>query len=281
MRVLVLGFVAVLSACGDVNTDPTPAGARPLDRAEREMAELRQRVAELEAIVEGLSRDDDGDLVLSGANLRIVNGTGTTVGENNGVGNLIIGYDEEHEDPWSRNAGGVKLASHSLILGPHHSYRTVGSVVAGAHHTVFGENSAAVGGSHHYLRIGDSDKGSGLAAFGGTNASITADHGTAVGVDQGGVNARFAVKIGGYGGNIWAPGAISIGSQRANIYDPAVNSISIGTHGGGMWAADSITLGARNTTTTRDGGIVIGGHNSWDRDADVIIDHHRDASVDP
>ncbi len=67
--------------------------------------QLDTRINALTTLFEGVSRNRN-TIVISGANLQIVNGTGTTQGEENGSGNLIIGYNE-------------KKPGESLLLGSH------------------------------------------------------------------------------------------------------------------------------------------------------------------
>jgi hypothetical protein len=63
------------------------------------------KVDALTALLEGVTRNRN-TIVIKGANLQIVNGTGATLGEVNGTGNLIIGYNE-------------KKPGESLLLGSH------------------------------------------------------------------------------------------------------------------------------------------------------------------
>mgnify|MGYP001125547619 CR=1 FL=1 len=77
---------------------------------------LSERIARLESLLEHVSRDGD-TLVVSGANLQVVNGTGTTDGEPNGLGNVIVGYNEERTDDDNDRTG-----SHVLVLGAENNY---------------------------------------------------------------------------------------------------------------------------------------------------------------
>jgi hypothetical protein len=88
-------------------------------------------------------RDAQGNLVptvvVSGANLQVVNGLGATNGqpadpqatdplvtETNGLGNLIVGYNED--DPYeTRERGG----SHNVILGQGQEFTSFGGLIAG------------------------------------------------------------------------------------------------------------------------------------------------------
>jgi hypothetical protein len=54
--------------------------------------ELSAEVEALQATLAGVTRDGD-TLLFDGMNVQVANGTGTTDGEPNGTGNLIVGYD--------------------------------------------------------------------------------------------------------------------------------------------------------------------------------------------
>lgn len=80
------------------------------------------------------------DVYLTAANLHIENGQAST-DTTNGLGNLIVGYNE---------LGGRKAAdrtgSHNLVVGPGHGYTSYGGLIAGYENYVSGEYSAVSGG---------------------------------------------------------------------------------------------------------------------------------------
>jgi len=115
-------------------------------------------------------------VVFTGINVQIVNGLGNT-GSINGLGNLIVGYDEDrpalhpdyrmpdcslgqHDDPSYNVAagraacesnGGVwavnhKSGSHNLIVGEGHNYSSSGCVVFGTWNTVNAQGATVTAG---------------------------------------------------------------------------------------------------------------------------------------
>ena len=74
------------------------------------------------------------DMVISGANLHIVNGAGATTTKN-GLGNLMIGYNELRSDTPNTD---VRTGSHNLILGEENSVSSYGGIVGGRHDTIAG-----------------------------------------------------------------------------------------------------------------------------------------------
>jgi hypothetical protein len=107
------------------------------------VAALEATVAELEALLEDVSRtqvNGNDTLVLSGMNLQVNNGTGSSVGGPNGLGNLQIGYD----GPRPTNSN--KAGSHYLVIGDGHNYTGNVGIVSGITNTVTGNNAAVLGG---------------------------------------------------------------------------------------------------------------------------------------
>ena len=85
---------------------------------------LDQRVAALETKLHFLTTSGTS-MIISGANLFIRNGLGIT-NSVNGLGNLILGFNE----PRPLNADGtnpnVRTGSHNLVLGVRNNYRSYG-----------------------------------------------------------------------------------------------------------------------------------------------------------
>ncbi|TFH18686.1 MAG: hypothetical protein E4H03_14390, partial [Myxococcales bacterium] len=150
--------------CGDVNGDGTVAVTDALmvlkqstgagidmhcdEEPDTGDADLEARVAALEALL--ASAELVGDtIVFSGVNVQIVDGSGSTDGGDteecrkdkdcsdgalctdfgrcvlgDGVGNLIIGYNEADSDD-------LKIGSHNAIIGARHTYTGYGAIVAG------------------------------------------------------------------------------------------------------------------------------------------------------
>lgn len=124
------------------------------------ISSLEARIAALEDKLQHFNRNGN-DITISGANLHIVSGSGSTDGWNgsdytvNGLGNLIIGYDEERpigEESCSLgmlyknetdcvDADGLwwlneKGGSHNLVIGFQHNYSSFGGLVAGNANTI-------------------------------------------------------------------------------------------------------------------------------------------------
>ena len=84
------------------------------------------------------------DFVFTGVNVHVRSGSGATDGSVNGLGNLIVGYDE------LRGSGlDDKTGSHNLVVGPTHNYSSYGGLVAGCRNAVSGIYASVSGGSNN------------------------------------------------------------------------------------------------------------------------------------
>lgn len=108
---------------------------------------------------------DDGTTVLvTGANVKIVNGTGATDGSPNGLGNLILGYDLENR-PDVGDGPDDRTGSHNLVVGDEHTYAGTSGLVVGLDNAVTGVGASVTGGprQHRQLRL-RSDRGGAVRA---------------------------------------------------------------------------------------------------------------------
>ena len=81
------------------------------------------------------------DIYIEGANLHVVNGTGSTDGEVNGLGNVIIGYNEPRA-----NFDNDRSGSHMLVVGKYNNYSSFGGIVVGFHNETSGIGYSSVSG---------------------------------------------------------------------------------------------------------------------------------------
>ena len=88
----------------------------------------------------------------SGVNVQIVNGKNKTE-ELNGLGNLIVGYQERrtedlsgHDGPGITVATNSRIGSHNLVVGKENNYSKWGGQVVGYRNTISGEYSTVSGG---------------------------------------------------------------------------------------------------------------------------------------
>lgn len=88
-----------------------------------QLDDLESRLSVLENLLVNFSRSGD-DIIISGANLHIVNGLNDTE-TTNSLGNVIVGYNE------FRGSGDDRTGSHMLIVGSQHNFNSYGGAVFG------------------------------------------------------------------------------------------------------------------------------------------------------
>lgn len=105
---------------------------------------LWQRVSALERTLTHVSSvtGEGGrpEVVITGANLRIVNGLRGTATAN-GVGNLLLGYNEPRHDGDNERTG-----SHNLVVGLGHNFSSFGGLVVGRNNAIRGAFASVSGG---------------------------------------------------------------------------------------------------------------------------------------
>ena len=102
-------------------------------------------------------------ITFSGVNVRVLDGTGSTAcsGSCNGLGNLVVGYDE--------GSASNKTGSHNLVTGSLHTYLSYGGFLAGRNNSVEAEYGAVSGGQGNVVGAEHA------AICGGVDNSATGD----------------------------------------------------------------------------------------------------------
>jgi hypothetical protein len=113
---------------------PLYCGAQPVTRGQ--MAVFLKKLADLSCI-----RREGNDVIFEGCNVHVRSGAGATDAPVNGLGNLIVGYNESSSGPPENRTG-----SHNLVVGPWHTYSSYGGFVAGRNNAVTGPSASVSGG---------------------------------------------------------------------------------------------------------------------------------------
>ena len=114
--------------------DPCPQPECPT------VQELQQQIDELKALLANVTRVGN-DITFSGVNVHIVDGSGTTGDDVNGLGNLIVGYNE------LRGSGDDRTGSHNIVVGFNNNYSSYGGLVVGNYNAISGQYSSVNGGA--------------------------------------------------------------------------------------------------------------------------------------
>src|SRR5919197_6403537 len=134
-----LGFLVILVGLVAIWDRQLPSAATRSTDLQTQVKELTDRVQELEAKLACMSKDGD-NVVFDKCNVYIRNGSGKTDGAVNGLGNLIIGYNETTGENLKRTG------SHNLVIGPEHAYSSFGGLVVGRENTISAPYASVSGG---------------------------------------------------------------------------------------------------------------------------------------
>ncbi len=138
-----------------VAADFGTTGCDNCDNVIARIDELEEKIAQLEAKLEHFTRIDN-DIYIDGANLHIRHGFGHTDIVQNGLGNLIVGYNEERGLGADRRTG-----SHNIVVGMRNNFSSYGGLVVGYGSEISGEYASVSGG------IGNTASGDSASVSGG------------------------------------------------------------------------------------------------------------------
>ena len=139
-----------------------------------------ERFAALERKLTPLTFDAaTNEVVITGANLRLLNGLGAT-DTTNGLGNLLVGYPEPRDGGETRQTG-----SHNVEVGKQHQFSSFGGLVVGLQNAIHGAFAAVSGG------VRNTAAGEHTAISGGRDVRQEAKEGWAAGSMGAEVAGRF------------------------------------------------------------------------------------------
>ena len=267
------------------------------------LATIRGLEAEEEEVLSHLSLvqlplDDQGagarTIRISGANLQVVNGSGSTAAAD-GLGNLIIGYQE------TRESGNDRSGSHNLVVGRQNNYSSWGGQVVGSSNTVRGLLSSVCGGEGNTASGDYSVVGGGVSNLAdGSGSLVGGGRGNAAtGIDSvisGGRENRaegFISTVGGGGHNTASTQFSVIGGGERNESSEAHTTIAGGRSNRAIGVQSTVSGGTQNSAAgvasvvggggvnTADGfvGVVSGGFGNVARGDDSSVRGGRDNST--
>lgn len=214
-----------------------------LGNALAEIDALQARVDQLEAdsvpgLGDYLTVDTTSDSILfEGANVYIQSGSGATNGAVNGLGNLVIGYDENLIDVYGPSYENDRSGSHNLVLGMYNSYSSYGGILA-AYWSSIGAEYATVLGSQ--------------------SSNATGPHSVVLGGYSNQATGDYAVVAGGYGNS--ASGDSS--SVMSGAYNASTGLLATVSAGYDNWSTGTATVisGGGGGQATANGSVISGGY---------------------
>ena len=174
-------------------------------------------------------------VVISGANFQVNSGTGATHGAVNGLGNIIIGYNEDENYDNSSEGGtpdptpDVKTGSHNLIVGAGHYYTSFGGIIAGYDNKSTAKYTGALGGHRNI---------------------VSGDYSVTLGGDSNNSGGRYGSILGGFSNSIdaYCLGSVILGGYANETKFDVFSTISGGLLNKAEYSNTISILGGSNIT---------------------------------
>ena len=256
---------------------------KTLPRLQKQMNALQNRITELEAQIAALQNSQGGITALNdrvadieknsvlkfkefliydtdengyaralfkGINVQIVSGSGKTdKAKTNGLGNLIVGYNESNEDNPNDHSG-----SHNIITGKYNTYSSYGGLVVGFDNSIEGSYSTVTGGAGNKATGEFSSVSGGMYnVASGKYASVSGGHtnlasGNTANVSGGQKNTANGItssSVSGGFSNTACGATSSVSGGNSNIASGSSSSVSGGQQNTASGLASTIS-GGRN-----------------------------------
>jgi len=204
-----------------------------------QVAALQNALATANATIACLQMAPTGvDLIVRGCNLHVQSGGGATNAIVNGLGNLIIGYNEVLGTE-------VRTGSHNLVIGQGHTYASFGGLLAGWNNAVTVPNGSVSGGTGNAVNgnpgasvsggSGNTARGFNSSVSGGLNNTATGDS-ASVSAGSGNRASGFAASV---SGGLFNTATGDSGSISGGINNTASGS-GASVNGGGRNRANGV-----------------------------------------
>jgi hypothetical protein len=260
----------------------------PVHAQRPSIAGLQAQIAALQAYTDPLQTYLSVDesvpakpvLRVTAANLQVVNGSGLTYNFQNGVGNLIVGYDELRETGDNVCSDGAftdqiacenateiwalshKSGSHNLVVGGAHNYSHTGGLVAGLLNTVNRFAASVSGGA------GNTASGH-RSSVGGGRDNVASGPASSVSGGQFNVASGSDSSVSGGEDNVAMVQFSSVSGGQTNVASGLRSSVSGGQLNVALGDLSSVSGGTGNTAshtaTSVSGGAsrTAAGENDW------------------
>jgi hypothetical protein len=232
------------------------------------LAAYDARITALEELLASVTLENGGqDFVFTGVNVHVRSGSGYTGGTINGLGNLIVGYDE------ARISGSDKSGSHNLVVGPNHNYTSYGGLVAGYENTISGTFAVVNGGA------GNLASGMVSSVSGGQFNTASGGWSSVSGGAENEASGDKASICGGEWNDAIGTNA-SVSGGRNNVASGNYTSVLGGggdeaSEGNEAWAHYSVVGGGRSNTAGDDAGT-----DRWVGEASAVLAGYDNGAIE-
>ena len=247
---------ALGSRIGDLDTATDGQGTRIGD-LETDIDGHNSRIGDLETKTASMSAVGT-EVVFSGVNVNVVDGSGNTVGDVNGLGNLVVGYNE---GPVAFDAD--RSGSHNLVVGMRNNYSSYGGLVVGVNNQIQAPYASVSGGRDNVA------SGSFSRVSGGSFNTASGDA-SSVGSGYNNTASAWAASVSGGRDNTASESAASVSGGYLNVASFTNASVSGGRNNTASGENASVS-GGRHNTAAGSGSWVSGGNTKTATAADSIV----------
>jgi len=230
------------------------------------LAAYDSRITALETKLASVSTENGGDdVVFTGVNVHVRDGSSDTDGAVNGLGNLIVGYNEDVGDD------AVRSGSHNLIVGTEHSYTSYGGLVAGQSNTISGPLATVSGG---YFNTASGDRSSVSGGYSNTASAVYSS------VSGGRLNTAsyFSSSVSGGYANTASYYYSSVSGGQDNTASSTSSSVSGGFSNTASEYYSSVSGGQDNTASSTSSSVSGGRYNIASGDYSSVLGGGGDAA---
>jgi hypothetical protein len=193
------------------------------------------RLANLESLLVHFSRSGN-EITISGANLNIVNGMGSTE-TTNSLGNLVVGYNELRGPEYTD----IRTGSHMLVIGKWNNFSSFGGIVTGSYNETSDRYASIISGFRSIA------SGNWSTVTGGAENIASSDF-SAVSGGLRNEASGFASWVGGGAQNRAISEYATVSGGELNVAGPRA-SVTGGVSNTAMGEHSSISGGLERTTT--------------------------------
>ena len=201
---------------------------------------LNSRVARLLSLFVGVTRVADS-LYFDHVNLNVRSGLGRTDSAN-GLGNLIVGYNELRTKTVPSDTSDHRTGSHNVVIGTGNSYTSFGGVVAGNRNTTTGKYASVTGGG------GNLAAGYSASVSGGLNDTASGD-GSSVSGGQFNRAPGVSGSVSGGAGNTASGDHSAAAGGISNTASSSYSTVSGGFSNKATASASTVLGGESNTAS--------------------------------
>ncbi len=224
------------------------------------LTELNDRIEALEAKtapMSALTVDGHATVQFRGVNVQVVDGSGDTDGDVNGVGNLIVGYNEDS------STAEVRSGSHNLIIGLDNDYTSYGGAVFGVDNDITAPYATVTGG------VGNTASGDAASVSGGSR-NTASGFAASVSGGYGNTATRLTSSVSGGDGNTASGLMASVSGGYDNTASGRTSSVSGGWSNEASGENSSVS-GGRNNTAQGDQSSILGGDTNTTTNLEAAV----------